>query len=205
MAIPLMAMPAMASMCVTDTVANYEALGSGGCTLDGLTFFNISVSTLGDVTLGNFTPVTPAPGEYGLSLNYTADAAPGVDADVIWTYDVSGNLISDAYATFTGVVTGTGTATLGETLSPGGSIELSAPGTVGTLTITPPASQVFVSKDQQDYSGTAGTSGTSDVVNAFSLTTTPIPGTLPLFATGVLGLWGLRRKRSKKTDLALAA
>jgi hypothetical protein len=196
---PLMGLPAWASACITDTVSDYQSLGSGGCTVDGgaITFSNFSVTTIGDVTLGDFSVVNPAPGEYGLDLNYIATATQGSEADVSWTYNVSGNLLDDAYASLAGTVSDSGAhATLGETLSNGVTLSLLGPGST-TVTFTPIAS-LGVIKDQHDFvcsSCTNSISETSDMTNAFSLTATPIPGALPLFATGLAGLWGLRRKR----------
>ena len=55
-ATPLMCASAWASACVTGTVAQYEALTS--CTVDNglITFSDFNVNTIGNVTLGNFTP-----------------------------------------------------------------------------------------------------------------------------------------------------
>src|SRR5262245_25747225 len=86
--IPLMASPASAALCVTDSVAAYTALGATGCSVGEVTFFNIVVNTTvsggGSVALGNFTPFTAfinGEFEYGLSLNYTANAGvPGAEA-----------------------------------------------------------------------------------------------------------------------------
>ena len=76
---PLMGMPALAVPCVSAPVATYTA-GGFSCNVDVFTFSNIVVNTTvsngGSVTLGNFTPVNPLPGEFGLLLNYTA-LAPG--------------------------------------------------------------------------------------------------------------------------------
>ena len=86
--------PAMAALCVSAPVATYTA-GGFSCNVDGFTFSNIVVNTTvsngGSVILGNFTPVNPLPGEFGLLLNYTA-LAPGANAtaDITWSYNVVG-------------------------------------------------------------------------------------------------------------------
>jgi hypothetical protein len=194
---PFMGLPAWASTCVLGSVATYEAVGFT-CSVGGVTFSNISVSTItggsGTVNLGNFTPFTIG-GESGLSLNYDAEtgSTPGSIADVAWTYNVAGNLLDDAFAEVAGNVTGTGSIVLSEILSNGVSLSLSGPGS--TTATFAPISTLFVIKDQNDFAGTAGSATTSILTNAFSVTTTPIPGALPLFATGLFGLWGLRRKR----------
>jgi hypothetical protein len=81
-------------------------------------------------------------------------------------------------------------------------LTLTKAGTTST-TFTPIAS-LSVIKDQNDYSGSLGSSESSVVENEFSVTTTPIPAALPLFATGLVGLWGFRRKRSKRNRLGSA-
>ena len=60
-------------------------------------------------------------------------------------------------------------------------------------------------KDQDNFAGSAGIATASILTNGFSLTATPIPGALPLFATGLVGFWGLRKKRSKQSAAAQAA
>src|SRR5258708_4591556 len=98
MAMPL-ASPAWSAACVTGSVTSYVALDGTGCSVDGVTFSNISVSTLvsggGTVTLGNFTPFSAIVNgvlESGLSLNYDANAGlTGSSADISWTYNVSRN------------------------------------------------------------------------------------------------------------------
>ena len=70
--IPLVGLSAWGAPCVSAPVAVYTAAGFS-CNVHGLTFSNIVVNTTvsngGSVTLGNFTPVNPAPGEFGLLLN----------------------------------------------------------------------------------------------------------------------------------------
>src|SRR5207249_683560 len=57
---PFLGSPALGAVaCVTGSVASYVALDGTGCSVDGFTFTNISVSTTtsggGSVVLGNFT------------------------------------------------------------------------------------------------------------------------------------------------------
>jgi hypothetical protein len=193
---------AWAAACSTDTVANYEALAS--CSVGPVTFSNISVSTLvsgsGSVVLGDFTPFTTVVDgntEYGLSLNYSSNtgSTAGSTADVAWTYNVSGTPnLEDAYMAFAGTTTGTGQATLAETLSNGVTLSLNAPG--ATDAVFAPVGSLSVIKDQNDFSGAAGSSNTSVLQNAFSVTTVPEPASLAILGSSLLGIGMIRRRRN---------
>ena len=194
---------AHAAACVSAPVAVYEAAGFS-CNVDGVTFSNFNVTTVGNVTLGNFSPFILG-NEFGLTLNY-ASAAVGTNqsSDVGWTYSVSGapSLLADAFAQLTGTVTGTGIATLSEQLlnSAGvtvGAINLTAPNTSQTINFTP-TQNLFVMKDQQNFSGAPGSAMTSLMTNAFSLVPGPIAGAgLPglIAACGALIALGRRRRQ----------
>jgi hypothetical protein len=195
--------PVWAATCVNGSVSTYTASGFS-CSVGGVTFSDISVNVVttgsGSVALGSFTPfdiIVNGAEEFGLYLNYDATTGGTADskADVAWTYNVAGSLLGDAYMTFTGSSTGTGTATLSETLSNGVSLSLTSPGST-SATFSPIAS-LGVIKDQNDFSGSAGSAETSIVGNGFSLVT-PLPASLPLFGTGLVGLWGLRKRQKKK-------
>lgn len=200
---PLMGSAAWASSCVIGSVASYEALGATGCSVDGVTFSNFSINGMvfgsgASVVFGDLTPfeaIINGTTEAGLVLTYAANTgtAAGNVADVAWTYNVAGNLLTDAYAALAGNITGTGVISLSEILSNGVTLSLGGPGT--TSANFAPISSLFVMKDQGDSAGTNGSATTSILTNAYSLNTTPIPGALPLFATGLFGLWGLRRKQ----------
>ena len=200
--VALVGTPALAAPCVTDTVAAYIALGATGCSVDGFTFSNIHVSFTtsngGSVTLGNFTPVNPLPGESGLLLNYTALApAANSTADVTWTYNVTGvPFIGDAFLALAGNTTGSGQAQVSEVLSNGVTLSLLGPGsTVQTFT---PVPSLFVMKDQIDFVGAAGgTSTTSALTNAFSVPGPLLGGGLPGLLAALSGLVALARRRRK--------
>ncbi len=194
--------PALSAACITDTVSAYTTAGFA-CDVGPITFSNIQVTTVGLVDLGSFT-VFNVGGEYGLTLNYASSAVGGnTNADVLWQYSVTGDpAIVDAFASLTGTITGTGSATLSEqlldpiTLTTLHSINLTGVNTSQTITFDPVLG-FYVFKDQQNFSGADGSAFTSAMTNAFSV---PVPAPLvgaglPGIITACLGLWGLQRRR----------
>jgi len=140
--------------------------------------------------------------ELGLQLNFAAVAnstTPTTDVDLTFTVaGNSGNQISDAFMSLAGTDSGGATSTLGETLSNGVSLQLMSPG--ATSASFSPVASLLAIKDQLN-SANGGLAETSNLVDAFSVTggvpvsATPIPGTLPLFASGLVGFWGWTRRR----------
>jgi hypothetical protein len=204
---PFIGLPAWGAACPVFTrVANNVAVtfgaGDPSCDVDGVVMFsNVLIRTTGLVTLGGLSPFIQG-NELGLTLNYSANAAPGfVSSDVLWTYEVttigSGVHLVDAFTQLTGVATATGTATLGEQLidpfaltpegfprpTTAGSIALTEPNTSQMITSTPGGpfdprfeyNQLFVLKDQGNFAGTAGSAFTSAMTDAFSVRHTPAP------------------------------
>jgi hypothetical protein len=211
---PFMGLSAQAASCVTGTVASYVALGAGGCSVDGLTFSNINVSASG-VTLGNIIPYLSAP-EFGLTVQIVGNVAGGTSAsgDVLWSYNVSGNFINDAFLQAiggTGVPPGNGSFAATESLTSGNTLiaSLTCSG-LGSAVCTDAKTfaniaTLTANKDLTIAGGSiTGTfENVSALTNAFS--TVPIPGALPLFATGIVGLWAVGRKRKKqKLESAIA-
>jgi hypothetical protein len=188
-----------ASPCVNAPVATYTA-PLFSCSVGGVTFNNLVVNTIGDVTLGNFSPITIGSGsseEFGLSLTFVAIASPGSPiSDVDWTYNVSGNFLNSTVMSFSGTDTGAGHSTLSETLSNGVTLSLISPGsTSATLS---PVSSLGVIKDQINSAGSSGIAQTSALENAFSLTprvAVSQPATLGLMILGLLGVAFAGRRR----------
>jgi hypothetical protein len=191
---------ALAAACATGAVSVYEAAGFS-CSVGPVTFSNIAVTIpAGIVALGDFSPFTSG-GENGLTLSYSANTGnePNSPADVQWAYSVSGTpSLEDAFASFTGTTTGTGTASLSETLSNGAHLSLTGPGSTST-TFAPIASPLSVLMDQNNFSGPGGSAETSLLQNGFSVTppAVPEPSTWVTMALGfgLLGLVGYRKTR----------
>src|SRR6516164_4695107 len=120
-------MPAWAATCTTAPVSTYTAAGFS-CSIGGLTFSNIAVSTsgfAGTVTFSGFTPVNPTGGEFGLRLDYTAPATDVGSTNVTWTYSGVGvPSISDWYSAFNGTTTGMGITNASVSLSTAGTFML---------------------------------------------------------------------------------
>lgn len=122
--------------------------------------------------------------------------------DIALTYTVTapkGELINDATLVIAGSVTGTGAASVGETLTSGGVL-------VGTLTASLPTSvvdtisfagvqSITVTKDIILNAGTDGTASVSVVSQGFSSTGThvPEPTSMALLGIGMTGFLAFRR------------
>jgi hypothetical protein len=175
------------------------------CTVDGLTFSNITINLVGTILGLTFTPVITT-SETGIDLTFSD---MGTSADVNWTYVVAGSNITDAVGSVTGTASGGGVVSLGESLSNPNTLQqfasLSCSSTTGSCSASANFSAVnslFADKDQADIPGN-GIATSSSIINAFSVST-PLPGALPLFATGLLGFWGVRKRRSKQNSTAAA-
>jgi hypothetical protein len=117
-----------------------------------------------------------------------------------WSSVFQGRRATDAFATFAGTTTGTGTDDLSEVLSNGVSLTLHAPG--ATSAMFSAIQSLSVIKDQSDFAGSAGSADSSILGNAFSVTAVPEPSTWAMLLVGFagLGLAGYRQRR--KASLA---
>jgi hypothetical protein len=193
---PLMGLPAWADACVSGTVASYEALGAGGCSVGAVTFSNINVTdpilTGGaTITFGTFDPfVDPATGEFGLTLHFVSNVPTGGQIDFSWDYNVTGNpILTDAFLAVSGSPGLGGGIIVSETLGTGQKLEVRDPPGPDAVTVllNPPVFSTSVFKDDTIIGGTApgfeGITTQSELTNAFSV---GVPG--PIVGAGLPGL-----------------
>jgi hypothetical protein len=198
-ATPLLGSPAwsLAASCVSGTEASYEALGTTGCSVGQLTFFNIEI-TLSSLNGGVIGALAIDPfnqfGEFGLKLTYIAQANAG-STDLTLSMGVIGPPpIVDAFAS----LTGSGNATLSEQIFNGltgqqiGDIQLTA--NTSTTIFFPPTTQIFAVKDQTGFPG----STTSVLIDAFSVPGPIVGAGLPGLVAACGGLLALVRRRRQQ-------
>jgi hypothetical protein len=171
---------------------------ASSCTVGGLTFSDITINLVGSISGLQLTPVITST-ETGIALSFSDT---GTSADINLTYDVAGSNITDALASVTGSASGGGVVSIGESLSDPNTLQqfasLSCSSTTGscsTTTTFSPVSSLFADKDQADIPGD-GLAESSSIIDAFSVAT-PIPGALPLFASGIVGIWMCTRRRKR--------
>ena len=210
-----------AGPCPSTTYDNY--LGSGfSCGTDDKTFANFSYQSTSNppgfsVPAGSVSvqPITTVgnPG-FRFSAGWMASNASGILAvDSLIGYDVTvnpgGALITDVSLGIGGVgFSGTGSVFVDETVCLGAMLPSCTGGQFEQLSVYDYSggtklfdelsfagvSFVDVEKDIEINAGTDGTARLSLVTNQFS-ETTPEPGSIVLFGSGVLGLAGLLRRK----------
>jgi hypothetical protein len=215
---PLMGMPAWATTvaCPTASSTFYNStfgFGSGNsCTVDGLTFSDIAISTsttgmasVGDITVAPFTTVFNGATEFGLQLSFTSGATGGGNgvniADISWTYNVAGNFLGDVFLSLTGGPNeGSGAIGVQENLTNGVGLHLSDTGITGQS--FPAISSLGVMKDEFARAALDGFATTSILQNGFSLVPAPIVGAgMPGLVAACVGLIGLARRRRRRQQI----
>lgn len=209
-------LPAALDPGLTTTVINTPgvivAVSNGNTTTvngaESLTFSGFSYSSTASGTASAFpaTSVAVLPFLAGNETGITFTAGWSVVSngilDMAITYTVTapaGELINDATLVIAGSVTGTGTASVGETL-----VNTANGALLGTLTASLPGSPVdtiffggvqsiTVTKDIILNAGTDGSASISVVSQGFSSTNVPEPSSVALLGIGMTGFLAFRR------------
>lgn len=168
--------------CVTGTLGSFVSLGTTGCTISGNVVAdvttNLSSTLQGDITL---TPITSGSGAGGFTASLDLAALAGTSSTLNFMLAApAGFNLTDLSVGITG---GTG-ASLNLTAANG----LNVTATSGGGVVNPTFSGVGSLNLNGTLDVTAGATGTATLTITPSLSATPEPPALSLFAIGLLGL-----------------
>lgn len=172
------------SSCITGTLGSFVSLGTTGCSINGNVVAgvttNLSSTLQGDITL---TPITSGSGAGGFTASIDLAALAGTSSTLNFTLAApAGFNLTDLTVGITGGTAGA--ASLNLTAANGLSVTATSGG--GVLNPT------FSGVGSLNLSGTlnvmAGATGTATLTITPSLSATPEPPALSLFAIGLLGL-----------------
>ena len=210
-----------AAPCQAGQYSSYFVPGFS-CTINNLTFsdfsFSASANPSGIALPASSIFVTPITTLNNEGLNFasgwmvgTQPGGVGSFQDNLLDFTVTAPTasITDLHLSFNGSLTGTGLTGVTENYCINNSIITCPAGSAGQLHVTnpptnfndavffAPVSRISVTKDINVSSGISGTGSISQVVNTFSNTATPEPGTFIMLGSALLAV-GLLRKRSTK-------
>ena len=187
--------PAASAAVVTDVLLQEAGVNSGNPTDEGS-------SAIAAQTYGTFTGITVGgtyTGPPGIQFDSTTLSTSATSSGTLTVYVTTSGITSPLTASLlaelqsNGLPSGwtvTESILLNGTLIPGLSNAFSITGTVfdtAALSTTSPYTLT------EEYVISANSTGTT--TDNIELSSTPIPGTLPLFASGLVGFWAWSRKR----------
>jgi len=206
LAVGLLALGGLNAQAGSITLADWEAMGTvdyGGLAFTFETYANATGNAPAPHVSVTF--VGAGTSEVGFILNGSFSAAVGQNNDSDLVYQVSNTSITDATLYGNPAGTGTGVASVTETIRAGaypgglagpllGTLFISNTSTINPVSVTFPDTPVItVDKDINSVGGTAGVT-LSQVGQSFSTTTAvPEPASMALLGIGLSGLFTLRR------------
>jgi hypothetical protein len=198
---------ANAGACVTGTLASYEALGTTGCTIGDMTFFDFgwTPTETSGANAPSATIETATPHGFGFDFNglfYATGADTSADAILSYTVKTTDGADTIDMATLLALGTGTTNDGVTEALCVGGLLTACPPGSNRSMAVTgngvadsvsfPGVNEVDVRKDISTIGSSLGTETLSSVTNIVDQPV-PEPTSLAILVVSLLGLVAFRR------------